>query len=155
MDRSTLLIGLSYFIASSIMLIVNKMVIHNLPVPTIVTTIQYVASSFIVYSLAKCQILKADTYLTLEIVKKYLPIPFLFSLAIFSNMKVLETANVETFMVFRFSTPLLVALVDFAVMGKRLPTLRAWFSFFLIIFGIVVYTLTDDGFYISTLSFHA
>jgi hypothetical protein len=38
-------------------------------------------------------------------------------------------------------------------MGKGLPKLRAWLSFFLIIFGVVVYTLTDDGFYITTVSF--
>jgi len=152
MERSTtFFIGLAYFCASSMMLIVNKLAVTHLPIPTVVTSLQYVVAAAIVYASARlCKILEADTALRMDEVKRYVIVPFLFSLAIFSNMKLLETANVETFMVFRFSTPVFVALVDFALMGKALPNLRAWISFALIVAGAIIYTITDEGFSLST-----
>jgi hypothetical protein len=96
--------------------------------------------------------LEATTTLKVAEVKQYIAIPFLFSLAIFSNMKLLETANVETFMVFRFSTPIFVSLVDFALMGKSLPSIRTWLSFALIVTGAVFYAVTDKGFSVKTYS---
>jgi len=133
------------------MLLVNKLAVTFLPVPTLVTSLQYMASAFIIYVLANCcRVLEADTVLKWQELRRYFVIPFLFSLAIFSNIKLLESANVETFMVFRFSTPLFVSLVDFALMGKSLPSLRTWFSFTLIISGAIIYAYYDAGFSIKT-----
>jgi GDP-mannose transporter len=87
---------------------------------------------------------------SLAVVRKYILIPILFSGAIFSNSKMLEYANVETFLVFRFSTPILVACVDFALMGKALPQAQTWASFMFIVGGAVLYAETDDGFSIHT-----
>lgn len=153
MDRATLIPGITYFIASSSMLLVNKLAMTYLPAPALVTTCQYLVSALSVYVCTHfLKWMTADTELRWVILRKYMIIPILFSAAIFSNGKLLQTANIETFMVFRFSTPILVALVDFAVMGKALPTSRAWLSFLLISLGAVVYAATDKGFSLTTYS---
>jgi solute carrier family 35 protein len=147
----TLAVGLAYFSASSMMLLVNKLVVTFIPAPVTVTTIQYItAVVFVALGAKVCKCVEADITIKWDVVKHYIAIPFLFSVAIFSNMKVLQGANVETFMVFRFSTPVSVALVDFALMGRTLPSLRTWLSFILIVSGAVWYTITDEGFSIST-----
>ena len=150
---ATILVGSIYFASSSFMLLVNKLVVTFIPAPVVLTSVQYIAAALFVYIGSKClPAMEADTSFKLDVIKRYIAIPFLFALAIFSNMKVIETANVETFMVFRFSTPISVALVDFALMGKALPSLRTWLSFILIVSGAVVYTLTDQGFSVKTVS---
>ena len=42
-----------------------------------------------------------------------------FLCTIFANIKILQHANVETFMVFRFSTPLIISVADYIFLGKR------------------------------------
>lgn len=150
MSGTTVAIGLVYFAASSLMLLVNKLVVTFIPTAVIVTTFQYVMAVIVVVLATKLGRMDADLSFKWDVVKKYSAIPLLFSLAIFSNMKVLEAANVETFMVFRFSTPISVAIVDFALMGKSLPSIRTWISFIMIVTGAVWYTLTDEGFSVKT-----
>lgn len=141
-----------YFMASSMMLLVNKFVMTYLPAPALVTTLQYLTSAVVVFGLAKAKAIECETEFTLGTIRKYIFIPVLFSGAIFSNSKMLEYANVETFLVFRFSTPILVAVVDFALMGKALPIPQTWASFLLIVFGAVLYAVTDLGFSVATYS---
>jgi hypothetical protein len=66
------------------------------------------------------------------------------------NGKMLELANVESFLVFRFSTPLCVALIDFLLMGKDLPHFRSLIAFILIICGAISYALADEGFLLES-----
>jgi len=136
----------AYFFASSTMLLVNKVVMTAVPAPALVTSIQYTATALIVAVLALCGVLDASLSLSFALVKSYVSVPLLFSLAIFSNGKLLQYANIETFLVFRFSTPLIVGIADFFFLGKELPTPRSFFSFIFIIAGAVVYVMTDMGF---------
>lgn len=99
-----------------------------------------------------CEVIKVDTSLQLPVIRKYIVIPCLYSIAIFSNGKLLEYANVETFMVFRFSVPILVGLTDFLLMGKTLPTPRSAWSFLMILGGAILYAVTDVGFALRTYS---
>jgi solute carrier family 35 protein len=66
--------------------------------------------------------------------------------AIFTNMKTLQYANVETFIVFRSSTPLLIALLDYAFLGRELPSLRSWCSLLLLLCGAIGYVMYDANF---------
>ena len=72
--------------------------------------------------------------------------PFLFAVAIWTNSELISRTNIETFIVLRCTTPLLVAMCDFLVMGKSLPTPRSLVCFSLVIGGSIVYALTDEGF---------
>jgi len=132
------------------MLIANKLAFTAVPAPALVTSIQYAITALTVILCQKCGVLEADLSLDFRIIKSYLIVPLLFSLAIFTNGKLLEVANIETFLIFRFSTPLTVGLCDFFMLGKELPSIRSFICFSSIIFGAFLYTLSDEGFALNS-----
>lgn len=141
----TLSYGLLYFFCSASMLLFNKLAINSYPAPALLILIQYTFCVFIVSLLSCFSFVDADP-LRWEVVKKYWPVPALFACAIFANNKILQYANIETFIVVRNTTPLFVATIEFFLMGKNIPSVRSLFCFLLIIFGAVCYGLTDQGF---------
>jgi len=82
-------------------------------------------------------------------IKPFLVVAVAFLGAIFTNMKTLQYANVETFIVFRSSTPLLIALLDYAFLGRELPSLRSWCSLLLLLCGAFGYVMYDADFEVS------
>ena len=61
-------------------------------------------------------------------------------------MKTLQYANVETFIVFRSSSPILIAALDYVFLGRELPNARSWGALCAVAMGAVVYVLTDSNF---------
>eukprot|EP01062_Namystynia_karyoxenos_P019600 TRINITY_DN17371_c0_g1_i1.p1 TRINITY_DN17371_c0_g1~~TRINITY_DN17371_c0_g1_i1.p1 ORF type:complete len:399 (+),score=143.00 TRINITY_DN17371_c0_g1_i1:71-1198(+) len=141
--------GVAYFFCSSTMLLANKLAIHLVPCPVLVTSCQYFVSALVPRVLHTLGIVECD-HLEWSKVSSFWQVPTLFALAIFANTKVLQTANVETFIVFRNTTPLLVAVCDFFFMGKALPNARGLLAFFAVIGGSIVYTATDQGFLLES-----
>ena len=48
-----------------------------------------------------------------------------FLACIFTNIKTLQYANVETFIVFRASTPCAVSICDYLFLGRELPSAKS------------------------------
>merc|ERR1712176_610673 len=65
---------------------------------------------------------------------------------VITNMKILQYANVETFIVFRSSTPLLVAFMDYAFHGRCLPSARSCAALLFILLGASQYMRVDSHF---------
>ena len=55
----------------------------------------------------------------------FLPVSLAFLAAVFANIKTLQYANVETFVVFRASTPLTISICDWLCLGRELPGMRS------------------------------
>jgi GDP-mannose transporter len=70
-------------------------------------------------------------------------------------MKSLQYANVETFMVFRFSTPLVVSIADYLFLGRQLPNLRSWACLVALLVGAFAYAQTDSAFHVKGYTFCA
>jgi GDP-mannose transporter len=70
-------------------------------------------------------------------------------------MKSLQYANVETFMIFRFSTPLCISVADYAFLGRQLPSSRSWLCLFALLFGAIGYGTTDSAFEMTGYAFCA
>jgi len=83
-------------------------------------------------------------------IRPFMGISLLFCACLWTNVKALEFANVETVIVFRAMSPIAVALCDFWFMGYALPTARSWASLSMIVVGAVLYVITDDGFQVET-----
>jgi len=83
----------------------------------------------------------------------FFPVALIFVATIFTNMKSLEHANVETFMVFRFSTPLCISIADFAFLGRKLPSTRSWGCLLALLMGAVGYATTDAAFVVKGYAF--
>jgi len=79
----------------------------------------------------------------------FLPVALIFLSTIFLNIKSLQYANVETFMIFRFSTPLCIAIADYAFLGRQLPSARSWGCLLVLLLGAVGYGTTDSFFQVQ------
>ena len=51
--------------------------------------------------------------------KSYFVVSLAFLLALYTNVKTLQYSNVETFIVFRSSTPILIAVLDYMYLGRQ------------------------------------
>ncbi len=140
-----------YATCSSTMLVINKLAVYHVQAPSFVLFCQVATTAVAVYSASGAGLIKADAF-DLAKVKAFVFVVAAFVAAIFTNMKTLQYANVETFIVFRSSTPLLVAFLDFAFLGRSLPSPRSWASLGFILVGAFGYMSSDSTFEVRSYS---
>lgn len=138
---------LCYSICSCTMLLVNKLVMHFLHYPSIVSLIQFITAIQFVYILK----LAGWTIDNLEWkkLKPYTIYCISFACGCYANMRVLSSSNVETVVVFRASTPLAVSFCDYFFLQRDLPNLRSLLSLLSILGGAIGYVLTDSQFVLN------
>eukprot|EP01126_Amoeba_proteus_P051841 TRINITY_DN6221_c0_g2_i1.p1 TRINITY_DN6221_c0_g2~~TRINITY_DN6221_c0_g2_i1.p1 ORF type:complete len:328 (+),score=13.91 TRINITY_DN6221_c0_g2_i1:61-1044(+) len=145
-SRSAFLFAVGgYMLCSSLMLLVNKFAVHSLPAPSTVILVQLLMSSGCMLTarylgFADVLPLKYDT------VRHFFLVALTFLLSVFANMKTLQAANVETFIVFRASTPLVICVLDYIFLGRELPSAPSWGALLLLAVGAVGYVYTDKFF---------
>lgn len=124
------------------MLLVNKVTIHLLPAPAFMLLCQLSASAAVVFAGAQAGWLKADAF-ERDKLRKFAPVVVGFLGGLFANAKVLSHANVETFIVVRASSPLVVALSDWYFLGRALPDQRSAGMLLLVLAGASAYVYHD------------
>ena len=117
---STTVLVVGYATCSSLMLVVNKLAVHFLPAPSFVLLAQ-VTASWVAVKFAGCVGWIDVDELETQKLLSFLPVAAAFLACIFANIKTLQYANVETFIVFRASTPLVIAVAEWLMMGRELP----------------------------------
>ncbi|KAK1417274.1 hypothetical protein QVD17_26400 [Tagetes erecta] len=146
---TTLVIG--YALCSSLLAVINKFAITNFNYPGLLTSLQYLTSALGVKVLGKLGFLTHDPFVC-ETANKFLPAAFVFYLAIFTNTNLLRHANVDTFIVFRSLTPLLVAVADTSFRKQPFPSKFTFLSLLIILSGAVGYVVNDSGFSLTAYS---
>ncbi|CAN6863702.1 unnamed protein product [Brassica oleracea] len=146
---SSLVIG--YALCSSLLAVINKFAITYFNYPGLLTALQYLTSAVGVWLLGKLGFLHHDAF-AWETAKKFLPAAFVFYLAIFTNTNLLRHANVDTFIVFRSLTPLLVAVADTVFRGQPRPSRLTFLSLLVILAGAVGYVANDSAFTLTAYS---
>lgn len=146
---TSLVIG--YALCSSLLAIINKYAVTKFNYPGLLTTLQYFTSAVGVWGLGKLGFLCHDSF-NLETAKKFAPAAVVFYLAIFTNTNLLVHANVDTFIVFRSLTPLLVAIADTTFRKQPLPSKLTFLSLVIILGGAVGYVITDSAFSLTAYS---
>jgi GDP-mannose transporter len=136
---------LLYCVCSGTMLIVNKLTVSLIPMPSLVTSIQLSLCLCTVTALKAMKIIDCDDYEWSK-VKPYLYYIIAFAGSVFCNMKALSVSNVETIIVFRTSAPLFVAVLDWLFLGRTLPSIRSTSALLLIIAGAASYVTFDKEF---------
>jgi len=130
---------------SALMLLVNKLAVHHLPAPSFVLLCQLVASAFFTASLGALGYIQVDQ-LEASKIKRFWLVPVSFLGTVFANIKILQNANVETFIVFRASTPLIISILDFLFLERELPSKRSWMCLFALLCGSLAYVYNDKFF---------
>ena len=137
-----------YATCSSLMLVVNKVTVYHMPSPSFVLFAQVATSAIAVWVAGVLGLCPVDA-LELGKVKSFFPVALAFLGAIFTNIKTLQYANVETFIVFRASTPIIVSIADYMFLGRELPSMRSWMSLMGLVVGAAGYVMTDDAYHVS------
>ena len=143
-----------YMLCSATLLISNKYAVYKVAAPSFILFSQLMGTALVVKAFAAAGKIEADA-LEKEKVKKFLPVALIFLATIFSNIKSLQYANVETFMVFRFSTPLVVSIADYLFLGRKLPSPRSWACLIALLVGAFAYAQTDSAFHVKGYTFCA
>jgi len=143
-----------YMLCSATLLIVNKYAIYKVAAPSFILFSQLMGTAIVVKAFAATGQIECDPLET-EKVKKFMPVALIFLATIFSNLKSLQYANVETFMVFRFSTPLVVSIADYLFLGRKLPGSRSWACLLALLVGAFGYASTDSSFHVKGYTFCA
>uniref|UniRef100_A0A7S2WVQ0 Sugar phosphate transporter domain-containing protein n=1 Tax=Rhizochromulina marina TaxID=1034831 RepID=A0A7S2WVQ0_9STRA len=137
-----------YAVCSSLMLVVNKVAVVYMPAPSLVLFSQLATSALSVWLAGQFGFVTVDKLEQGKVVS-FLPVACAFLGAIFTNIKTLQYANVETFIVFRASTPIIVSVCDYLFLGRELPTASSWLSLFGLVGGASIYVLTDSSFHVT------
>lgn len=125
--------ALCYTAVSSSMLVVNKVAIHWFPRPLTLLFLQLAFTTMVVSMASDFKMIPA-TEISLDTVKKFWMVPVAFLTTIYSNIKILSFTNVETFIVLRASTPVVLSILDVQFLNRKLPSAQSWVS----IIGVLV-----------------
>lgn len=141
----------SFMLCSSSMLIVNKLAITVYPAAGSLLLLQLLSSTIFIHAAARFGIVQIDP-VSLSHLKSYTFVSLTFLAALLSNIKVLQYANVETFIVFRASTPLAISVLDYVFLGRDLPSLKSGFSLICLFIGAMSYVRADSQFEVRAYS---
>ena len=145
--RSVLL----FSFCSASLLIVNKATIRLIRTPSFIASIQFATATLFVLGLKWSGRAEVDDFEWSK-VRCYLLYVGMFVGSIYSNMKALQFANVETLIVFRACVPLVVSVLDWAFLGRRLPSARSTLMLLLMFIGAVGYVASDREFQLHGLA---
>ena len=132
-----------YMLCSSCLLIFNKLAVISLPAPCFVLGVQLSCSAVVSWLVSKTTV---PLCLSVEKTKQFLPVPILFLAALYFNIKTLQHSNVETFIVFRACTPVILAPLDACILGREFPSKWSIISIIIMLCGATGYTLSDAEF---------
>ena len=108
-SRLELLLTVSGFIAvSSSLLLVNKLALKGMPLPSLLSTLQFAASSLFVLIIKWLGLGAADEF-KWSTVRAYAWYVVMFCTSIYSNMRAISASNLETVMVFRAFAPVFIS----------------------------------------------
>ncbi|EFJ50624.1 hypothetical protein VOLCADRAFT_80147 [Volvox carteri f. nagariensis] len=141
----TVLIILYYAFCSSLMLVINKLAIHHVPAPAFILCCQLGVSVAAVLVGSAAGWLVADK-LEWDKLLKFVWVVIGFLGTLVANIKVLQNANVETFITFRSSTPLVLSVCDYLWLGRAFPNARSWACLVVLLLGSAGYVLVDANF---------
>ena len=136
MDAKSVIAVATFSVSSSGLLLVNKLCLKEVALPSFLAVLQFVASVLCALGLAATGQAELDG-LAWPRVRIYLVYIGLFATAIYSNMQALTHSNVETLIVFRACGPLMVSLLEWRLLGRTLPSRHS----FLVLVGIFLFAL--------------
>ena len=127
LSRRTLVLMLTYGIASASMLVVNKAAITIIPEPSLLLLTQVGSTALLVAIPASMGITPSTIRLVPDAAtaKAYFMVALVFLATIYCNIRMLQYVGVNAFVVMRCSTPLVVSVLDYVLMGRELPSRRS------------------------------
>lgn len=136
---------LAYSLCSGSLVLLNKLILHHLPYPSLVIVVQLIFALSFILGANKAGLLPIDPVRWIYL-KPYSIYIIAFAMGVYCNMKSLSMSNVETVIVFRALSPCLVAFLDAIFLGREYPSSRSWLALGLIVLGAYGYASFDEKF---------
>lgn len=136
---------LIFMTCSSSMLVLNKVAITVLPLPATLLLLQMSGTVVAIYFMDIIGWIDSGRYLWSK-AKSYIPVALAFLAALYTNIRTLEYVNIETFIVFRSSTPLSISVLDYIFLGRCLPNKRSTLALLGILSSASAYVAFDSQF---------
>ena len=140
----TLLSAVTYSACSSLMLVINKLALSELPFPTVLTLVQLVFCACCVLLLNAFKFASLDS-LSWSTAKPFAWYCSVFAFGLYANMQVLERSSIGIVIAARSCLPVLVCAVDVLLFGATLPSARAILSLCAVGFFVLAYILCDHS----------
>ena len=116
-----------YSLCSSSMLVVNKLAVAAIPLPTVVSGAQLVSSAAIPLVIQACGAPVIGKMSAARVVP-YALYTTMFAAGLFANMKALLLTNVGAVIAARCCLPLIVSAIEYSFMGRSWPNKRSMVS---------------------------
>jgi len=130
---------------------VNKIGITVFPFPATLLAVQLGFAAVGMWIMGALKVVEVEP-LTTEKVFAFGVTPLAFLATLVANIKILEYANVETFIMVRNSTPLATCVLDWFFLGRELPDMRSWFALLIAALGAGGYMYFDAQFQMTAYS---
>lgn len=145
MVRRDVAVIIYYTVMSSMMLIVNKVIVNQIPQPFFILASQMIFASCIL-QISSCMKIVSLESLPRQYRFHFVLLVFGFIGTIYCNIKTLQYSNVETFITFRSSTPILISFIDFSLLGRQFISLRSFTSLIVMLVASIGYVHFDSAY---------
>ena len=139
---ASIVVFVAYFLVSSTMLLFNKACMLVLPAPCIVTFLQVTGTTLLI-AVAWCCSLVDIQAVTRAVLWQYVLYSVLFVLGINFTMRSLASTSVDTVLLFRSCSPLLVSFIDTLCLGREMPSRRSCASMLCIVLGATWFAASE------------
>ena len=126
---------IGFSISASSLMVVNKLIVETLPLPSLVCLLQliFTAGVALVYA-------SGDSF-SWDVLRSFQLFVGLFTCTLYTSMKSLQYANLETVLCFRSCVPIVITLLECGVMGLPPPGGRANVCMALVLMATMLYAL--------------
>jgi len=145
-SRAAMVAVLVYVLCSSTMLVVNKAAMNALPFSNTVSALQTGVGAVLLYVCRAAGAIEQFPAPSLEKVGMWTPVVVVWIIPIALNMAAMRYLTVETLMMFRSITIVLVAVGDYVVLGNSLKS-RQKLACVVISVGGIIYASNDISFH--------
>ena len=84
-----------------------------------------------------------------DYLKKFWPVAIVFLGTIYCGLRAIQYANIETFIIFRAATPIVLSVCDYIFLGRQLPSRRSMLCLITMLVSSTAYVMTDSFFVIK------
>ncbi len=130
-----------YGISSSSLLVLNKVAISAIPNATLLLAVQLLSTVFFIACPAVAGLINVRIVPDLGTLKAYCSVAAVFLLTIYSNFQVIHYIGVNSFIILRCGTPLVLSILDWQFMGRDFPRGSSLASLLGVLLGGSMYSL--------------
>ena len=110
-----------YAASSSVLLVLNKISITAIPNTTLLLSVQLLSTTMFILVPGLLGVIQINTFPPLKTVKAYFSVAAVFLTTIYSNFQVINAIGVNSFIVLRCGTPLVITYLDWIFLGREFP----------------------------------